>query len=270
MSNLVSKEESQVEVFNSSLPVTEGMLTQLKNQRALLKDFVKSQLVENTDFGVIPGTKGKKSLFKPGAEKIRGLFGLRLELDRTGETLDIQNNFGMYTYKAKVYRGDNLIAECEGSTNSQEQKYKERKVWRQKANGPGKEEIKEVTPVCDILNTLQKMAQKRAMVGAIILAVGASDFFTQDLDDPDDAKNVGVIPREVNSNQVPNVVNVTAKPVQNNQTGKFLIAAIVPYEERKLAQDAGFRWNKDSKEWVKEVSQDEFEMGFKFEVVRVV
>jgi hypothetical protein len=34
-----------------------------------------------------------------------------------------------------------------------------------------------------LLNTIQKMAQKRALVGAVLLAVNASEFFTQDLDD---------------------------------------------------------------------------------------
>lgn len=37
--------------------------------------------------------------------------------------------------------------------------------------------------VADLVNTLQKMAQKRALVAATLLAVNASEFFTQDLDD---------------------------------------------------------------------------------------
>src|SRR5207253_1530601 len=40
-------------------------------------------------------------------------------------------------------------------------------------------------PAGEILNTLQKMAQKRAYVGAVIIAVGASDFFTHDIEDMD-------------------------------------------------------------------------------------
>jgi hypothetical protein len=42
------------------------------------------------------------------------------------------------------------------------------------------------TPISDIQNTLMKMAQKRAMVGATILAAAASDFFSQDIEDMDE------------------------------------------------------------------------------------
>lgn len=37
--------------------------------------------------------------------------------------------------------------------------------------------------IFDQLNTLRKMGQKRSFVGALILATGASQFFTQDIDD---------------------------------------------------------------------------------------
>lgn len=250
--------------FSPSLPVTPEMLTQLKEQRRLLAEFVSSQLKRDSDYGVIPGTK-KASLFKPGAEKIRGLFGLNVPIECTSSQLDRDQNFAMFTYKAKVLRGENLITECEASCNSQEQKYKERRVWRQRANGPGKEEIREVTPIFDVLNTLQKMAQKRAFVGAIILAVGASDFFTQDIDDMDDARSIGTQPQVMNSNQVPNVVSVTSAPAQNNQTKQW-VKALVSFNDKQLAKDAGFRYQADSKMWVKEVTRAEVLAGFEFEV----
>src|SRR5205085_1753732 len=37
--------------------------------------------------------------------------------------------------------------------------------------------------IADQVNTIQKMAQKRALVAATLLAVNASEFFTQDLED---------------------------------------------------------------------------------------
>jgi len=37
--------------------------------------------------------------------------------------------------------------------------------------------------VADIVNTLQKMAQKRAFVAAVLLAVNGSEYFTQDMED---------------------------------------------------------------------------------------
>jgi len=37
----------------------------------------------------------------------------------------------------------------------------------------------------DVVNTIQKMAQKRALVAATLLATSASEFFTQDMEDAD-------------------------------------------------------------------------------------
>jgi hypothetical protein len=39
--------------------------------------------------------------------------------------------------------------------------------------------------VADMVNTIQKMAQKRALVAATLLATSASEFFTQDMEDAD-------------------------------------------------------------------------------------
>lgn len=263
MSNLVAKENGLE--FNVSLPVTQDMLAQVKEQRRLLGEFVSSQLRKDSDYGIIPGTK-KATLYKPGAEKLRGLFGLNVKSDCTLSQIDRDKNFAMFSYKASVYRGDNFICECEGSTNSQEQKYKERSVWRQKGNGPGKEQIREVTPIFDVMNTLQKMAQKRAFVGAIILAVGASDFFTQDIDDPEDAKYMGTQAREVTSNQVPSVINVTAQPVNNNQSATLTVKSMASYDDRLAVKEAGFMWNSAKKIWTKEVTRAEYEQGFPFAV----
>jgi hypothetical protein len=41
--------------------------------------------------------------------------------------------------------------------------------------------------ICDMVNTLSKMAQKRAYVGSVIRGVGASEFYTQDIEDNPEA-----------------------------------------------------------------------------------
>jgi hypothetical protein len=184
------------------IPITQQDLTALKKQREILKKFISSQMKEANfknpsaddygegDYGVIPGTK-KKSLLKPGAEKLLRLFGLGARNRLADKEIDRAANFAMYTYRCEVYhlRSNVVIAECEGSVNSQEVKYRERTVWRKKKLANGKEvseSIKEETPVCDILNTIMKMAQKRALIGATILATSASDFFTQDMEADED------------------------------------------------------------------------------------
>src|ERR1019366_6667026 len=42
----------------------------------------------------------------------------------------------------------------------------------------------------DVVNTIQKMAQKRALVAATLLATSASEFFTQDVEDTDSLGNI--------------------------------------------------------------------------------
>ena len=47
--------------------------------------------------------------------------------------------------------------------------------------------------VADLVNTIQKMAQKRAVVAATLIATSASEFFTQDVEDiPADRDTFGI------------------------------------------------------------------------------
>lgn len=246
------------EYLGSNLPVTRADFEALSDQRKMLLEFVAKQLRKDVDYGVIPGTP-KSSLYKPGAEKLGRLFGLGARFTMTDKTMDKTQNFALFTYKAEIYhlKSGQVIAECEGSCNSQEKKYKERTVWMN-----GKKE-KEATPIFDIINTLMKMSQKRAYVGGIILAVGASDFFTQDIDDPSDAATVGAAPemRDVSASAVPNVTKVTSDIHQPHSqgvaNGVVLVEALTSFDQKQLAKDAGFRWDKDGKRWTKFMSESE-------------
>lgn len=128
--------------------------------------------------------------------------------------------FFYYLYRCQLYRGNLLIAEADGSCNSFEAKYRWRKSERvcpscgqgaiikgkaeygggwlcYKAKGgcgakfktgdqaiEGQEVGRVPNPdICDQVNTLQKMSQKRALIAATLLAVNASEFFTQDMED---------------------------------------------------------------------------------------
>ena len=128
--------------------------------------------------------------------------------------------FFYYLYRCQLFRGDLLIAEADGSCNSREQKYRWREQQRtcpeckQAAIIKGREEYGggwlcfkkkggcgakfstgdpaiEGQPVgripnpeiADQVNTIQKMGQKRSLVAATLVAVNASEFFTQDMED---------------------------------------------------------------------------------------
>lgn len=182
----------------SFAPVTKQDLSTMQKHRLLLKEFIASQMKEANfsdssaenygegDYGKIPGSK-KKSLLKPGAEKLLKLFNLGVRVKLVEKEIDKDANFALFIYNAEVYqlRTNLVLAQCEGSTNSQENKYRERTVWKKRKLQNGKEveeSTKEETLVCDIINTLMKMAQKRAIIGATIIATAASDYFTQDME----------------------------------------------------------------------------------------
>jgi hypothetical protein len=141
--------------------------------------------------------------------------------------------FFYYSYRCALYKGDLLIAESDGSCNSFESKYRWRKAERvcpscgasaiikgkaeygggwvcfKKKDGcgakfdDGYQEIESQQvgripnpDICDLVNTIQKMAQKRAFVGAALIGVNASEFFTQDLEDLVEEPNGDARPAE--------------------------------------------------------------------------
>jgi hypothetical protein len=188
-------------------------------------EFVSRVLRNDVDYGVIPGTE-KRTLLKPGAEKLTTFFGLstRFELlerieDWTGEEHGGEPFF-YYLYRCRLLRGDVAIAEGDASCNSREAKYRWREAqracpacgqaaiikgkedfgggwlcWKKKGgcgakfpDGDQSIETQQVgrvfnPDIADQVNTIQKMSQKRALVGAVLLAVNASEFFTQDVED---------------------------------------------------------------------------------------
>lgn len=196
-----------------------------ESRRSQVIGFVKSIMIQDTDFGIIPGTT-KPTLLKPGAEKLATFFGLTKRfdvIDRVEDWTGKDHNgepFFYYLYRCALWRGDLLVAESDGSCNSFEVKYRWRKAervcpecgqatiikgkaeygggwlcWKNKGGCGAKFKAGDQTiesqevgraanpDIADQVNTFQKMAQKRALIAATLLAVNASEFFTQDLDD---------------------------------------------------------------------------------------
>jgi len=175
-------------------------ITQALKRRQAIVDFTSQCMKDGHDYGTIPGTN-KPTLYKPGAEKLCSMFGLtpkfnldQCEEDWTGERHGGEPFF-YYRYSCSLYRGDFLLADSEGSCNSWEKKYRYRRVFGNKATEEEKRRGKPVVgrygsdyllpndDMADLVNTFQKMAQKRAMIAAVLLATNASEFYTQDLED---------------------------------------------------------------------------------------
>jgi len=182
---------------------------QAYEQVMILRDYRSRVLREGVDYGKIPGVD-KPSLWDSGAQKIANLFGLGIRHELANKIEDWAKGFFHYHYRAVLYRlGDGReIANAEGSCNSMEEKYRYRWYpewdWEKIPEDErppvadtqlrGKRGAKKYTfyaverPAFGQVNTICKMAQKRARVGAVLVGTRASEDFTQDVEDapPDD------------------------------------------------------------------------------------
>ncbi|RNC62799.1 MAG: hypothetical protein AWM53_02018 [Candidatus Dichloromethanomonas elyunquensis] len=129
------------------------------------QQLVQSQMKQNHDYGIIPGTE-KPTLLKPGAEKILMLMGLTSEFDIVESTRGFDLGFFQYQVKCCLYKNGICITQGMGAANTKERKY-----------------IKMDAYTMD--NTVLKMAKKRALVDAALLVGSLSDVFTQDIEDMD-------------------------------------------------------------------------------------
>ena len=173
-----------------------------------LQAFVAAVMIQGQDFGVIPGTE-KPSLLQPGAQKLEEVYGFAHEFVDAGSTQDWNKPFFNYRKRCVLRRRRDgmYIGDGIGSCNSLESRYAQRwvfdneippginkaalkkKEFRRKNNSGSF--FKYSLPNEDIfslVNTIEKMACKRALVAAVIGATRSSGIFTQDVED---------LPREV-------------------------------------------------------------------------
>lgn len=203
-----SEKRTVVAEAQTGLPDDSLTLESAQEQYKKLQSFIKSQMRVGRDFGIIPGCK-KPSLWKPGAEKLLNFHGLGCRLEASsGTVVDWNAPFFNYEYRAVAFRQRTgaSVAESFGSCNSKEDKYRynwvyENKVprglkkedleWKEKdARGGGKYKVYRIenNDLYSLVNTLQKMAQKRALIGTALIACRASDSFTMDLDEEEAPK----------------------------------------------------------------------------------
>jgi len=148
-----------VEVSNAAIMLPPSRI--IERARAI-HEIMKEAMKDGTDYGVIPGCGSKPTLLKPGAEKLLMMFQVAPKVS----VVDLCTP-DVYRYRvlvslisqAGVYLGDG-IGEC----SSLEKK------WTR-------------PNPADVANTVLKMAKKRALVDAVLTVLGASDIFTQDIED---------------------------------------------------------------------------------------
>lgn len=182
--------------------------TDVRKQVNLIQEVMKAVMVGPTKkdgkdvpgvhYGIIPGCK-LPSLYKAGAEKLAMTFKLGAEYEELPGSTET-DSFICYKINCKLFHipSGNIIGHGRGTCNSKEKKYRTRMVYADKATEEekniGREEERTgakgkykviIVPQdpWDIQNTIYKIGCKRAMVAAIINATGASDIFTQDIED---------------------------------------------------------------------------------------
>lgn len=209
-------------------------------------------LEEGVDYGVVPGTGDKPTLLKPGAERLCVAFGVaptyrvaeaEIDHDRVVEWVKRKkrwlNRFqgdrhfaweeehgvslGLYRYTVLcrlVVRATGEIAgEGLGVCSTMESRYIDRPR--------------------DSENTCLKMAQKRALVGAVLNAFGLSNRFTQDVEDlPDRGEDKPQQPQQskAKSKREPRAERSTAPRDQGGQSVGELVAELVARYREAIAK----------------------------------
>lgn len=169
---------------------------------ATVQEIMRAVMKVDVHYGTIPGTP-KPTLYKAGAEVLSMVF-------RIADTYQIDDLSTEDVVRYRVtcigtHQGSGVVLGSGlGEASSAEEKYKWRKaickeefdatpinLRRTKfARGKGgthytQEQIR--TETADLANTILKMANKRAKMAMVLNVTAASDCFSQDLEDMDDA-----------------------------------------------------------------------------------
>jgi len=191
---------------------------EIRAQVNLIQEVMQAVMKDGQHYGVVPGCGKKKTLLKPGAEKLALTFKLHpvIENERDISIAELSNGHRDYNVYCHILNcnGEELATGI-GSCSTMESKYryrnvsdyevtdekiptdaKERKSEYRKSgygmkNVDGKwhwvkyltTEKTENPDIADVYNTVLKMAKKRAFIDGILSATAASDIFTQDIED---------------------------------------------------------------------------------------
>jgi hypothetical protein len=143
-------------------------------RREIVREFIGRNLKVGVDYGTIMTGRreSKPSLFKPGAEKMCLLFGLRSKFNADRATLVMAGNPpGLFAYVCRLIdRQGRIVGEGRGAAD-----LTERNGWT--------------------VNNAIKICEKRAQVDAILRVGGISEIFTQDLEDMDQRGEPEAAPR---------------------------------------------------------------------------
>jgi hypothetical protein len=215
------------------VPTMVSDIASAKARLVELQAFVREVMVEGEDYGTIPGTE-KPALYKPGAEKLCEIYGLVQQPTVVARIEDWDTPHFHYEVRCDLLskRTERIVGCGFGSCNSYEARYRWRMAERlcpicrhpaiirgkeeygggwvcfRKKGGCGAKYADDDTDICDqkvgrvpnedvctLVNTLLKMAKKRALVDAVLSVTRSSGLFTQDVEDFDTGGDPEPTPR---------------------------------------------------------------------------
>lgn len=210
-------------------------------RRDMLVQFVKRIMEKDTDFGVIPGSTKPTLLKPGAEKLCNffGL-APEFEVVAKAEDWGSPSSEPLfsYTYRCRLIKNGQVVGSGDGHCNSRETKYRYRQTQRlcpkcgkdaiikgkaeygggwicfEKKGGckakfkDGDKSIEDQqvgrtlnADVADLVNTIVKMAQKRALVAAVLVTTSASEFYTQDIEEGGGgAPDVPVEPQKITAN----------------------------------------------------------------------
>lgn len=158
----------------------ERILGEIAGGMQLLQEAMGRVLIEGSDYGLIPGTQ-RPSLWQPGAEKIRAMFGFTAPTSITNAYEDWENRVFAYTAECEVWdQHGRLLTKASATCSTEEDRYREVHTERVKTRRDGSTYTLPARDPADQREVVMMMAQKRAFVAAIRRTAAASGTFTQD------------------------------------------------------------------------------------------
>jgi hypothetical protein len=209
--------------MNAIVPINaDYSIEQVKALAMIIHRLNDDVFVKDIDYGVIPGTGTKPVLLLPGMEKLMRALRLRPEYVIKQQIIDFDKPLFFFQYECRLIEIDSglVVGTAIGSANSHESKWRWRDAKRvcpscgkdaiikgkaefgggwlcfAKKGGCGAkftdndptiigQEIGRVEnpDIGDQINTIDKIAQKRALSSAIKGVAAVSDVYTVDMDD---------------------------------------------------------------------------------------
>jgi hypothetical protein len=185
-----TNELAVVQQANMDLPRT---VQEVRADINLIQQVMKDCMKSGTHYGTVPGCGDKPTLLKAGAEKLLSTFRLGCDPDVT----DLSDGIIIrYRVKARAFTPSGItVGYGVGECSTAEDKYGWRKAVNQEEFNATPDTARRIkytykgniqqvrTNPADVANTVLKMAKKRAQVDLCLTVCGASDIFTQDIEE---------------------------------------------------------------------------------------